>query len=1206
MKIVKRVLEVFALLSIMIVLLPSTADAAGNVTINTTNFPDPVFRAYVIAKFSGGDSTLTPEEIDNVTSIYLYDSAQYYGNGNTYPQNLKGIEYFTALTQFDASQDSFIGESIDLHLNTELVRVDCGYNSHLTNINVSGCSKLKRFYCDNCSISSINVSGCTSLVILQCHNNALKALDLNGLSSLETLQCAGCAIKTLNLSGCDALSSLYCGDNSLTTLDLSGKSELRELLCENNALTSLDLTEAPIIMHIKCDGNPGLLSIDITDYFNYCLKARTVSGNAVNYDDGLIFGTETTVRKNGIEIFHGRSGHTVTTSGSCGNTAYWEIWEDGVMSISGTGITNNYETSNAEWTRYKYPDISALEIGEGITKLGDSMFHNCAATSLLFRGDTEIGQWTFNNASIQSIDFGSGNVNIGYCGFTDTEVVSLNLTPNVTITGMEAFSFCDSLTSVVIGFDGPLPNYTFEVCYNLRNIEITGKITSIGSGCFRGALGGCSVILPISVTQLDPSAFNRNYNGSENAEPLKVLQIENPLLEMDPSKYWLGLDTATTTLKGPACSKVAAFAQKKGFNFEATDSSEHTIVTTEGKPATCTEDGFTESKKCSVCGLILQDQETIPALGHLETSIPSVYPTCTEAGLTEGKICSRCNEVLVVQEEIQSLGHDYIDTVTAPLCTERGYTTHTCSRCSDSYVDSYVDALGHDLVAHEGKEATCTEAGWKPYETCKRCDYSTYEVIPVAEHKPEEPTTENEIEPTCTAAGSYDEVVYCEVCGEELSRESKTIKAPGHSWSDWVETLAPTCTEKGKETRTCSRCNTKNSRETVALGHDYVETIKAPLCTEQGYTTHTCSRCSDSYVDSYVDALGHDFVTHESKEATCTEAGWKPYETCKRCDYTTYEEIPATGHKWNRNYIVDKEPTYTEEGSKSIHCSICDTIDENTKTTIPKKDDSGNILPSDNGSSESIPGSAEDTSSDTTPAPTDNTEPEPTQDPVREMGKDGTAMGVGASAEAAEAALTSAKGDIDLKGSVYNKLQLKQHKVTKTSITMTWKKIPGAKKYIVFAGKSGKSNKLQKITTTTKTKYTLKKFNKKKLAKGTYYKFAIIALDGNGKVVTASKFAHVATLGKNVMSNPATVTTKAKKDKVTIKAKKTFKLAGAYAASSKKLKIKKVLGMRYESTNTKVATVSSKGVIKGVKKGTCYVYAYAQNGLAKKIKVTVK
>ena len=46
--------------------------------------------------------------------------------------------------------------------------------------------------------------------------------------------------------------------------------------------------------------------------------------------------------------------------------------------------------------------------------------------------------------------------------------------------------------------------------------------------------------------------------------------------------------------------------------------------------------------------------------------------------------------------------------------------------------------------------------------------------------------------------------------------------------------------------------------------------------------------------------------------------------------------------------------------------------------------------------------------------------------------------------------------------------------------------------------------------------------------------------------------------------------------------------------------------MRYESSNAKIAMVSSKGVIKGIKKGTCYVYAYAQNGMAKKIKVTVK
>ena len=236
---------------------------------------------------------------------------------------------------------------------------------------------------------------------------------------------------------------------------------------------------------------------------------------------------------------------------------------------------------------------------------------------------------------------------------------------------------------------------------------------------------------------------------------------------------------------------------------------------------------------------------------------------------------------------------------------------------------------------------------------------------------------------------------------------------------------------------------------------------------------------------------------------------------------------------------------------------------------------------------------------------TDETSDGPEQ-PSEQMGTDGTPIGAGASAQTAEKAITKAKTDKDMKGSVYNKLKLKQKKVTKSSITISWTKVTGAKKYVVYAAKSGKANKLQKITTTSKLTYTLKKVNKKNLVKGTYYKFMVVALNSKGKVVTTSKYAHIATLGKNAASNPAKVTTKAKKDKVTLKVKKTFKLAGAYTSSAKKYKIKKILGMRYESTNTKVATVSSTGVIKGIKKGTCYVYAFAQNGIAKRIKVTVK
>lgn len=113
--------------------------------------------------------------------------------------------------------------------------------------------------------------------------------------------------------------------------------------------------------------------------------------------------------------------------------------------------------------------------------------------------------------------------------------------------------------------------------------------------------------------------------------------------------------------------------------------------------------------------------------------------------------------------------------MTAPTCLEKGYTTHTCTRCSDNFVDTYVDALGHELIPHEGKDANCESIGWNAFDTCSRCDYSTYVEIPAWGHTPGEIVIENKIEATETENGSYDEVIYCTVCSKELQRTTKII-----------------------------------------------------------------------------------------------------------------------------------------------------------------------------------------------------------------------------------------------------------------------------------------------------------------------------------------------------------------------------------------------------------------------------------------------
>lgn len=197
--------------------------------------------------------------------------------------------------------------------------------------------------------------------------------------------------------------------------------------------------------------------------------------------------------------------------------------------------------------------------------------------------------------------------------------------------------------------------------------------------------------------------------------------------------------------------------------------------------------------------------------------------------------------------------------------------------------------------------------------------------------------------------------------------------------------------------------------------------------------------------------------------------------------------------------------------------------------------------------------------------------------------------------------ITGLKTDSDPKGSTFGILSAKQKKAAKNSISITWNKVKGAKSYSIYANKCGKTNPYNYLTSVSGTSYT-----QKNLKKGTYYKYLVAAFNGSGKLIATAKTLHITTAGgKN--GNFKKVTTAAKKDKVTLKKKgKSFKLKAKAIPESKKRKVNVHRGMKYESSNTKIATVNAGGKITAKKKGTCFVYAYAQSGAYKKIKVTVK
>lgn len=204
--------------------------------------------------------------------------------------------------------------------------------------------------------------------------------------------------------------------------------------------------------------------------------------------------------------------------------------------------------------------------------------------------------------------------------------------------------------------------------------------------------------------------------------------------------------------------------------------------------------------------------------------------------------------------------------------------------------------------------------------------------------------------------------------------------------------------------------------------------------------------------------------------------------------------------------------------------------------------------------------------------------------------------------EKADSADTDARGAMDTS---YSKLRLRVPTSTRTTNVLKWTKQTGADGYVIYGNlcnSKGKTYKLVKQVTIKDN--TTTSWIDTKLASGTYYKYYIKAyklVDGKKVWIAKSKVVHSTTTGGKY-SNAKSV--KVNKTSVSLAVGKTFSIKAEQV-----LKDKPIAGhqnIKYESGNSKVASVTSKGVIKAKKKGTCYIYVYAQNGMYKRIKVTVQ
>ena len=178
------------------------APVSSGLAIDETNFPDANFRSYVLASFdSNGDEKLDDEEIANVK--YIFASSKTISS-------LKGIEYFTELTE-----------------------LDCG-NNQLTSLDVSKNTKLVKLICAKNALTSLNTSQNPLLKKLDIYSNKLTSIDVSQNTELETLYIGRNPIETLNVKNNVKLMELQSELNNLTSLDLSNNSPSMSVYVANN------------------------------------------------------------------------------------------------------------------------------------------------------------------------------------------------------------------------------------------------------------------------------------------------------------------------------------------------------------------------------------------------------------------------------------------------------------------------------------------------------------------------------------------------------------------------------------------------------------------------------------------------------------------------------------------------------------------------------------------------------------------------------------------------------------------------------------------------------------------------------------------------------------------------------------------------------------------------------------------------------------
>ncbi|MBQ3375027.1 MAG: cell wall-binding repeat-containing protein [Erysipelotrichaceae bacterium] len=343
----------------------------------------------------------------------------------------------------------------------------------------------------------------------------------------------------------------------------------------------------------------------------------------------------------------------------------------------------------------------------------------------------------------------------------------------------------------------------------------------------------------------------------------------------------------------------------------------HDLVYSEEISTSCEEDGVAAHYQCSRCLKLFRDAE-----GNQEVTESELVITRTghnwefvdfswdgyESAIANYK-CLNDSSHTTTEAATVEIGESQ-----AATCETDGYNVYTAVISATSSPDGKehtetkqepIPRSGHSWGEWTvTKEATCEETGIRS-RTCLNCGNTVTEEIPAVGHKSGEPVQENIVSATCTSRGSYDEAVYCTVCGKELSRQTVYTEPTGHKWLE-PEYIWSSDNSKVTATRVCEHDNTHIETDTAEVKTEVTE----PTCEEAGWIRYSAEFKNDAFrkqtkEESYGSPKGHtpsQSVKENETHPDCENAGGYDevvYCTvCKKEISRNHITIEALGHIW--------------------------------------------------------------------------------------------------------------------------------------------------------------------------------------------------------------------------------------------------------------------------------------------------------------------